>query len=407
MERHAQNAGLEKFLLPKTYEKTRGRVEESQTLPPDTYRLPDFHGLETAKVFGQAWVCVGYTCQVDSPGKMLTATVADQPIVITRDKEGVLRGFYNVCRHRGSILVLEDKKLERFRCPYHSWTYDLSGKLINCPLFAMAGSCKSAGGEDGSGKDSFNKDDYGLLPIRVETWGCFVFVNLNQNAEGLLDYLGDLPHHYRNFPLHELVLVKRKSYSIKANWKLIAENFLEYYHLPWVHPELCEVSAIDMHKRNQGTGMYMSFYASPLLAGGSPIDADQLPAMPGLSETEKNSGYFPFIFPNTAMFLLPHHIFVLVMKPVAIDCTEEFGDILVHKSLLKDPVGEQKLEEIFKFYDMVNLQDIMAVERVQQGLRAKSYPGGRMSYRFEEPVHRFQNMWIDFLTGERRKYLGD
>jgi choline monooxygenase len=395
-ERIVMGQDFSEYLNRKTYQSTRLEVLEALTLPPEIYRAGGFHKIEAEKVFGHAWVCIGYTCQVDEPGKMLTATVSDQPIVVTRDKQGDLRGFYNVCRHRGSILVTKDDKLERFRCPYHSWTYDLTGKLQNCPLFLTADQ-----------PQSFKKEDYSLLPIRIETWGCFVFVNLDKNAEPLSDYLGDLPHHYKNFPLDELVLVKRKSYSIKSNWKLIAENFLEYYHLPWVHPELCEVTAIDMHKRNQGQGMYMSFYASPLLKGNTPLDADYLPAMPNLGPNEATSGYFPFVFPNLALFLLPHHVFCLIMRPTSIDTTEEFGDILVHPSLLNEPGYEEKLEAIFKFYDMVNIQDIVAVERVQQGIAVKDYPGGRMSHRFEEPVHRFQNMVIDYLTGERRQYPGD
>lgn len=396
-----------KYTSKSRYEKTRLPVEEATTLPPDSYYSEQFHKVESQSVFGHAWTCVGYTCQVDEPGKMLTAQISGQPIVVTRDKQGVLRGFYNVCRHRASILVTEDTILERFRCPYHSWTYDLTGKLLNCPLFAMSGSCKSYGGEDGSGAAMFNKEDYSLLPIKVSTWGCFIFANLSTNAEPLSDYLGDLPQIYKNFPLHELVLVRRKKYEIQSNWKLIAENFLEYYHLPWVHPELCEVSAINMHKRNQGSGMYMSFYAHPLLKGGSAIDVDQLPPMPNLNTEEKNSGYFPYIFPNLALFLFPHHLFVLLMNSDASTHTSESGDLLVHPSVLHEPQAQTKIDAMFEFYDMVNKQDILAVERVQQGIQVRAYPGGRMSYRFEEPVHRFQNMVIDYMTGEKRIYLAD
>jgi phenylpropionate dioxygenase-like ring-hydroxylating dioxygenase large terminal subunit len=375
--------------LRTAFAKTRLPVEQATTLPPETYRSPEYHQHESRELFGRSWVCVGYTCQVDQPGKMLTAMVDAQPIVVTRDKQNELRAFYNVCRHRGSILIENDTKAERFRCPYHSWTYDLSGKLQNCPLFA---------------NENFCKDNYNLLPVRVSTWGCFIFVNLDDHAEPLSDYLGDLPSRYANFPLKDLVLVRRKNYSIQSNWKLIAENFLEYYHLPWVHPELCEVAAIDMHKRNQGPGMYMSFYASPLLKGNTPLDADYLPAMPGLSETEQNSGYFPYLFPNLALFLLPHHLFTLIANPTSAGHTQEYGDLLVHPSVLNE---SEKIDEIFKFYDMVNAQDITAVERVQRGVQARPYDGGRMCHRFEEPVHRFQNMVIDFVTGERRFYAGD
>jgi choline monooxygenase len=395
------------FTTPGFYQKTRLPVESATTLPPEVYRSPEYFGLESERLFGKSWVAVGYTSQFDEPGKTIAASVGGQPVFLTRDKEGQIRGFFNVCRHRGSLLVEKDCKLERVRCPYHSWTYDLNGQLKNCPLFAMSGDTGSWGGEDGSGASSFRKEDYSLLPIRVETWGCFVFANLDPKAEPLREFLGDLPAQYRNFPLDELVLVRRKKYDIKANWKLIAENFLEYYHLPWVHPELCGVTAIDMHKRNQGAGMYMSFYASPLLQGGTPIDANYLPPMPGLSTEEANAGYFPLVFPNLAMFAMPHHVFALLMTPSGPAHTDEYGDILVHPSVLGRPGIEKELDEILRFYDMVNVQDILAVERVQKGIQAKAYPGGRMSFRFEEPVHRFQNMVIDFMTAERRTYRAD
>lgn len=388
---------IDALLKPQSYQKTLLKVEEATTLPPDCYRREDFHRIEQEKVFGHAWVCVGYTCQVAKVGQMLATKVADQPIVVTRDEEGLLRAFYNVCRHRGSLLIEENSEAKRFRCPYHSWTYDLKGKLLHCPLFDA----------NPAQKGVFNKNDYDLLSVRVASWGAFIFISLDPNAEPLSDYLGDFAKDYANFPLDELTLVRRQKYNIKANWKLIAENFLEYYHLPFVHPELCEVAAIDMHKRNQGAGMYMSFYANPLLKGNTPLDADFLPPMPKLSAEQQNSGYFPLVFPNMAMFLLPHHLFVLLVNPLNSGESEEYADLLVHKNVLASPHAEAKLDSLFAFYDMVNRQDVKAVERVQKGIRAKPYPGGRMSFRFEEPVHRFQNMCIDFITGARRSYSAD
>lgn len=386
---------ISEFTEEKLFSKTRLPTEEASTLMPDCYRRADFFELESQKIFANAWVCVGYASQVDQPGKMLRAQVAGQPLVITRNKEGKLRGFFNVCRHRGSLLVLEEKKHERFRCPYHSWTYDLDGQLLNCPLFTL------------DHDKNFNKGEYNLLPARVSQYGCFIFVCLSEQTPNLSDYLGDMPQDYKNFPLEELKLVRRKKYNIKANWKLIAENFLEYYHLPWVHPELCEVTPIEMHKRNQGAGMYMSFYASPLGKSGSSLDSSALSPMPGLNKSEQDSGYFPFVFPNVAMFLLPHHLFSLIISPQSINESQEFGDLLVHPSVFNDPDADKKIDEIFAFYDMVNQQDILAVELVQQGIMAQTYPGGRMCYRFEEPVHRFQNMIIDHLTSTRSEFKAD
>lgn len=390
-------ANTSHFTSAETYRHIRKPVEEATTLPPDCYRSEECFNIERDKVFSESWFCIGYTSQVDEPGKMHVTEVSGQPIVVTMDKQNNLRAFYNVCRHRGSLLVAEDTKLERFRCPYHSWTYDLTGKLLSCPLFTAASSDSS----------TFSKSDHNLFPIRVDTWGCFIFVNLSQKAPPLDAYLGDLIPDYKIFPLKELVLVKRKQYSVEANWKLIAENFLEYYHLPWVHPELTSVTAIDLHKRNQGSGTYMSFYASPLLKAGTPIDADYLPPMPGLDRQTSDSGYFPAIFPNLAMFIMPHHIFTLLMLPNSAQKTQEYGDLLVHPSVLHEPHALEKIDAIFQFYDMVNIQDINAVERVQKGIQARPYLGGRMNHRFEEPVHRFQNMVADYMLGDRKIYAGD
>lgn len=382
---------------PAFYESIRQPVERATTLDPTAYRSMQFFEVEQDRVFGCAWVCVGYTSQVREVGDTLVATVGGQPIAVTRDKQGQLRGFHNVCRHRGSQLIQASGRHHQFRCPYHSWVYSLDGSLASTPLF-----------EPGLAADgTFRKDDYGLLPVRVDTWGCFVFVSLRPALPPLATYLGDLLARYAGFPLDALVPVRHKDYRIASNWKLVAENFLEYYHLPWVHPELTTVTAIEMHRRNQGPGMYMSFFASPLARGATPIDADYLPAMPGLDAVAATSGYFPLVFPNVAAFIMPHHVFSLVMTPAAPGETLESADLLVHPSVLAEPQIECKLDEIFAFYDMVNLQDVRAVERVQVGIQSRAYRGGRMSYRFEEPLHRFQNMVADYMTGAPRVPAGD
>lgn len=379
------------------YQSIREPVEQATTMDPSAYRSTPFFETEQDRVFAKSWVCVGYTAQLREPGDTLVTHVAGQPIVLTRDKEGGLRAFYNVCRHRGSLLVEASGRRKELRCPYHSWSYGLDGTLVNTPLFKLGPSAQG----------SFCKADYGLLPVRVDTWGCFVFVCLAPEAADLATYLGDLPARYSGFPLDELVLVRRKEYRIAANWKLVAENFLEYYHLPWVHPELTTVTAIEMHQRNQGPGMYMSFFASPLAQGGTPIDTDYLAPMPNLGATEANSGYFPLVFPNVALFLMPHHVFALIMQPTGPGQTLEYGDLLVHPNVLGAADSDTKLDEIFAFYDMVNLQDVRAVERVQEGIQARAYRGGRMTFRFEEPLHRFQNMVADYMTLAPRIPVGD
>lgn len=390
-----------------TYRQTRLPVELASTLIPDAYRSPEFHQVEQERLFGTSWVCVGYTSQVKEAGEMFLTSVAGQPLFITRDKEGQVRGFYNVCRHRGSRLLCADGKHDVIRCPYHSWGYSLDGRLLGTPYFkgldippdqqAPFATCEAR---------EFHKEDYGLLPVRVDTWGCFIFVNLDAQARPLREWLGDLPQRYCRYPLQELQLVRRRPLRLQANWKLIAENFMEYYHLPWVHPELCNISGFKDHYRYQGPGMYCGMCTAPLSRDPSTV-AFNLPNMPGLTLTEAENAYWIMLFPNICLFLFPNHLFTLLFQPDGPGHALEFADMLVHPSALESSDAQQHIDTIMSFWVFVNEQDILAVERVQQGVQARAYHGGRMCYRFEEPIHRFQNMVIDRMTGVDRIPEGD
>jgi len=151
-----------------------------------------------------------------------------------------------------------------------------------------------------------------------------------------------------------------------------------------------------------GLGLIVAIYRRNL-----PIDVDVLPPMPGLNAKDAVTAYWIFIAPNIALFLLPNHLFTLLFRPDGTGQTLEFADMLVHPETLAMPETDAKADAIFAFWDMVNAQDIEAVERVQKGLGAQAFPGGRMCYRFEESIHRFQNMIIDLMTGRRRVPAGD
>jgi len=388
------------FTREETYKFSRVPVQLAHTLIPDAYRTEGFFQVERERVWNKSWVCVGYTSQLKEPGDTIVSTLGVQPIFVLRDKSKALRAYYNVCRHRGSQLVEHDGKQDIIRCPYHSWGYSLEGKLLGTPYFKGLDVPESERAlYDTSEVKEFCKEDYGLLPLKVTTWGCFVFVNGDPNAMELSEWLGDLPERFARHPLQELELHSRKIFHVQANWKLIAENFMEYYHLPWVHPELTTVSGVNEHHRYQGHGMYTGMCTSPLTQNPDSALNVELPAMPGLNSTEARSAYWILLFPNIALFLLPNHLFTLLLKPDGYGRTVESADLLVHPNVWRSENAKEKLDSIFKYWDMVNGQDIRAVERVQAGLQAKAYLGGRMCFRFEEPIHRFQNMVIDHMVG--------
>lgn len=399
------------YTQEKTYRHTRLPVSRASTLHPDAYTSPEFYAIEQERVFGTSWVAVGCLDDLDQPGDVIVADVAGQSIIITRAKKGELRAFYNVCRHRGAKLLDDDctrVKGSRIRCPYHSWAYDLSGACIGTPLFEGSDIPPDQQGIfDMSNVEAFDRADYGLFPVRVASWGFLIFVNLNPDAAPLAEQLGDLPRRCDNYRLAEWEVVREKSYHIQANYKLVGENFMEYYHLPWVHPELIKVSRMEDHYRWQGPGLYTGLTTTPISQNTESGGWLGLPPVSTLNAANQVSGRFIWLFPNIALNILPNHCFIMLANPAGPDQTLERCRLLVHPESKANPASKQAIDDLLGFWDLVNRQDIEIVERVQAGLKTRPYVGGRMCYHFEEPLHRYQNMVIDKMVGLERIPPGD
>jgi choline monooxygenase len=401
-----------RFTDEDTYRHTRLPVDLASTLIPDAYTSPAFFALEQERVFASSWVAVGLVGDVDEPGRCVVVDVAGRSILITRNRHGALRGFHNVCRHRATKLLDGDAREvgrhHRIRCPYHSWTYDTDGNCLGTPLFE--GSDVPAGQEpifDTSIARGFDRADHGLLPVSVDSWGLFLFVNLSPDPEPLTTALGDLPQRFADHRLGEWTPLRRRTYDVAANHKLVGENFMEYYHLPWVHPELNQVSRFSDHYRWQGPGRYTGMCTTPVSRNTEAGGWDGLRPLSTLGPEDADSGRFVWLFPSTALVVLPNHAFVLFNRPVAPDRTVETAVLLAHPESLEDPGAEAGIEALEKFWDLVNRQDLEIVERVQEGITNPAYRGGRMCFRFEEPLHRFQNMVIDKMVGLDRIPGGD
>jgi choline monooxygenase len=401
-----------RFTDESTYRATRLPVELASTLIPDAYTSPEFFALEQEKVFTTGWVAVGFAADVDRPGACIVVEVAGRSIIVTRNRQGELRGFHNVCRHRATRLLAAETrevgKRGRIRCPYHNWTYDTDGTCLGTPLFE--GSDVPTGQEaifDTSVAKGFDRADYGLLTVFVDTWGPFLFVNLSADPAPLAAQLGDLPQRFAGYQLDRWVPQRRRTYDVAANYKLVGENFMEYYHLPWVHPELNQVSKFSDHYRWQGSGMYTGMCTTPVSRNTEAGGWDGLCPLSSLGGQDADSGRFVWLFPSTALVVLPNHAFVLLNQPVAANRTVETAVLLTHPESFDDPDAEKGLDQLEKFWDLVNRQDLEIVERVQEGIENPAYQGGRMCFRFEEPLHRFQNMIIDRMVGIDRVPGGD
>jgi choline monooxygenase len=363
---------------------TRVPLRQATGLDPSAYTGDDFFAAERAQLFKRAWVVVGNAAEVVDPGRMLVREVGDRSVVITRGADGELRGFYNSCRHRGTELAETDCNIAgTIRCPYHRWGYGLDGTLVSTPFF------------DEVPRDQFDRAEHALSPVRVDTWGVLLFVCLDANTPPLLDWLGDLPERMAGYRLDEWRVQEERTVEIKANWKLISENFQEYYHLTWVHPELSKVSRVKDHFRYQGTGMYCGQTTTPV-SGDDRDDWLVLPSADGLDESDAVSGRFVALFPNVILSVLPNHVFVMQLDPQAPGVTLERCTFFLPPSTPE--VGSEEMVTTRSFWFDVNDEDIEIVERGQRGLTRGAVPPGPLAPRFEEPLHRFHNMLADCMT---------
>lgn len=363
---------------------THAPLTESTGLHPDAYTSPEFFELEKQRVFERAWVCVGVADDVAESGSLIRRTVGNRSIIIVRGNDGELRGFYNSCRHRGTELAEGDCHVANtIRCPYHRWGYSLDGTLVATPRF-----------EDVP-REEFDKADFGLLPVRVETWGVLLFACLDEETPPLLTWLGDLPERMAGYGLESWTSRDEQTLEIEANWKLISENFQEYYHLTWVHPELAKVSRVDDHYRYQGPGLYCGQTTTPV-SGDDRDDWLSLPPADGLDESDRVSGRFVAIFPNVLLSVLPNHVWVMRFDPTAPGLTTETCTLLLPPST--GEVDDSAVEPTVSFWLDVNSEDIDIVERGQRGLTHGAVPPGPLAPRFEEPLHRFQNILSQCFT---------
>ncbi|MDH3295139.1 MAG: aromatic ring-hydroxylating dioxygenase subunit alpha [Acidimicrobiia bacterium] len=363
---------------------TRLPLDQCHGLRAEAYTDPAFFALEQQQVYERAWVCVGTAADVAAPGRLIVRRLGTRSIIITRDRDGTLRGFLNACRHRGTELTDVDCDVaSTIRCPYHRWAYALDGRLRAAPYVDVVP------------RAEFTKDDHSLVPVRIETWGVLLFACFDPDTPPLHQWLGDLPDRMAGYKLDAWEKREEQALAIDANWKLITENYQEYYHLTWVHPELAKVSRVDDHYRYQGPGQYCGQTTTPVSADERD-DWLRLPPMEGLDDSDAVSGRFVAIFPNVLLSVLPNHVFVMRLDPVAPGLTTEVCTFLLPPESAE--VDEEAFAPTRSFWFDVNNEDIDIVQRSQRGLTHSPMPAGPLIPRFEEPLHRFHNILADCMT---------
>jgi choline monooxygenase len=371
------------------------QIECAHTLASRFYIDPHILETEREKIFRRTWQLVGTLDQVcgevpagdgkaekrtiADPESYFTADVAGEPVIVVRDKQGTLRAFSNVCRHRAGPIALGSGCKNVLRCQYHGWTYTLDGRLIGTP--------------DVDGVEFFDRSTMGMVPLRVEVWEDFIFVNFAQDAESLSAYLGKIPEQARGFEFAGLKLAERRDYLIDCNWKVYVDNYLEGYHIPIAHPGL--MREIDYAQYRTDTYRYYSQQFAPIRAMQA-SDAQERFYAPGKGLQE--ALYF-WIFPNLMLNIYPDNISTNVIVPLSVDKTLTIFEWFFQE--VDSPKTKERIAKAVAFSDQVQQEDIRLCENVQKGLRSSTYDRGRYSVKRENGVHHFHMLLAEFL-GEKK-----
>jgi phenylpropionate dioxygenase-like ring-hydroxylating dioxygenase large terminal subunit len=348
----------------------RSQVESrTETLPYRWYADPEIAAAERERIFRRSWQYAGHLGELDGPASMFPTQVGGLPVVVVLDRDGSPRAFLNVCRHRGTVLVNEPQVRGTIQCPYHAWTYALDGSLRGAPRSKE--------------EPDFDMACLGLVPVQVDTWGPFVFVNPDMDAPGLDVALGSLPEVVaaNGLDVDSLRFRHRVGYEIQANWKIAIENYLECYHCQLNHPGF--VKLIDeQRQRMEVDGLRLSQF--PPIHPDAYTDA----APYDVSDSVPTAQYH-ILFPAMKFNVNPGrpNLSIGPMWPLATDRTGAWFDYF-----FAEGTDEAWIEELLEFDNQVGAEDTGLVEAVQRGAASGALEHGRLLTRTEQLIGAFQDM---------------
>jgi Rieske 2Fe-2S family protein len=332
-------------------------------LPSAWYFDPAHHQRELEAFWYRRWIAVARAEEVPHPGDWRVVTIGTQRLVVLRTQDGALRAFHNTCRHRGSVLCTEESgnfARKRIVCPYHSWTYDLEGRLVATPRRMET--------------PDFDARNFSLYPVAVSTWGGFVFLNLAGDASP--PDVSSLEEKFTRYRFDELRIGKRLVADVRANWKLLAENFSECFHCPPVHPELCRV--VTAYREAGAWGLRGAEKTAEFAQGAATLTLDgtaRLPHFQGLNAEEARTLYIPAMLPP-GLFLnvQPDYVNSHLMFPTGPESVRIVYDWLFEPERL--PLSGADLAHYVALWDITNRQDAQNCEWQQQGMRSRAFAHG-------------------------------
>ncbi|MBV7395737.1 aromatic ring-hydroxylating oxygenase subunit alpha [Mameliella sediminis] len=349
----------------------------SLSLRAEAYTDQLWHDVDVKEIIGKTWQWVCHVEKLRTPGSYVTIDVAGQPIAVVRDRDGVLRAFYNVCKHRAHELLSGEGETSRIMCPYHAWVYKLDGQLIRAPHTETL--------------SNFETKEICLDTVQVEEFCGFIYVNLDPAAASLAELSGDLATEIKHWApdIEDLTFAHRLTYDIKSNWKNVVDNFLECYHCPTAHKDFCELVDMDTYKVTTH-GIYSSHMADAGNTANSAYD---------VSNATVRTHAVWWLWPNTCIMRYPGRSSMIILNiiPAGPDRTLETYDFFLEE---KTP-NEAELETIRYLDEVLQVEDINLVESVQRGMNTPAFAQGRIvndpdgSGKSEHAVHHFHGLVLD------------
>jgi choline monooxygenase len=356
-------------------------LEKARTIPSFWYFDQDIYAAECRKIFGDTWQAVGRVEQVAQPGSFLTADIAGEPVLVVRDDKGTLRAFHNVCRHKAAKVINQPQgKVTKLRCRYHGWTYDLTGRLRGTPEF--------------DGVADFARDQEGLMPMAVDTWGPLVFVHQHTPQQKLADFLAPLPQRTTGIGLEKLHFVGQREYEIACNWKVFVDNYQDGgYHVNTVHPGLA--GALDYAQYRTENHPWSSVQISPIKPSD---DATVNKVRTG------DFAYYWWIFPNLMINLYQGVMDTNLVVPLSPGRCKVYFDF--YFANIEGADAQKFTADSIAVAHQVQLEDLEVCEEVQRGLHSRSYSTGRFSVKRESGGYHFHQLLARKLREESSACAG-
>ena len=372
--------------LQKLKDTASGPLEQATSSPPELYTSPDMLDLELREIFEREWHCPGLAADIAGPGDYVTFSIAGQPVFSIRQKDGSIRSFSNVCRHRMMQLLDGAGNTKSIVCPYHAWTYGHDGTLRGAPQMEKS--------------RDFSKKEFCLPEIRTEIWNGWIYITLNQDAAPVAELLAPVNDLVAQYRMDKYVPCETQDHVWQTNWKLLTENFMEGYHLPVAHKATVGqwIGLDDTQFPDQSNPHFtwQTFTKGETATYGLAAESNDY-----LEGRWRHTSIMPTVFPAHMYVLAPDHVWYLSLRPKGVgEVMVRFGVALAPERLAAFPSKQAALKDLITFFDHVNEEDRFVVEGIFKGAHGALAQAGPLSF-LEREIHDFQKYLVTRLCPEK------